>query len=175
MNEIVKTAKITKDKVALYLDISRSIVTESWVPDWKRIMRSTIFDMAMNPQSSTEDYIAYETAIEEIFAYQPEIPQEVAMYRGDPIYDYVEDLIYDLKAGDALRVPALLLFPPKMDEEGNLLGEIRAWQVKENRLLLNNFNPVEGKATFTLKMGGTYDRGTVEVVNGKPVFDVKKA
>lgn len=175
MAEIAKTAKITKDKVALFLDISKTITTSSWVPDWRRLMKSKIFDMAFNVQSTTEDYIAYETPIEETSGYQPEIPQECAMYRGDPIYDFVEDLAYDLQVGDALRVPTLVMFPPKLTEEGKLEGEIRAWQVKEARLILNNFNPVEGKITFNVKLGGTYDRGTVEVADGVPVFTVKKA
>ena len=173
MAEAVKTAKITKDKVAIFLDISKSLTSGSWVPEWKRIEKSTIFDLAFNPQSTTEDYIAYETAIEEISGYQPELPQEIAMYRGDPIYDYVEDLVYDLQVGDALRVPLLLLFPPELDNEGKLAGEIKAWQVKENRLLLSNFNTVEGKITFSLKLGGTYDRGTVTVSGGVPVFSEK--
>lgn len=170
MAEIVKTAKITKDKVAIYLDTSKSITSGSWVPAWKRIKKSTIFDLAFNPQSTTEDYIAYETAIEEISGYQPEIPQEIALYRGDPIYDYIEDLVFDLQVGDALRVPVLLLFPPKLGTDGKLDGDIRAWQIKEARLLLSNFNSVEGKVTFTLKLGGTYDRGTATVADGTPVF-----
>ena len=170
MAEIVKTAKITKDKVAIYLDTSKSITSGSWVPAWKRIKKSTIFDLAFNPQSTTEDYIAYETAIEEISGYQPEIPQEIALYRGGPIYDYIEDLVFDLQVGDALRVPVLLLFPPKLGTDGKLDGDIRAWQIKEARLLLSNFNSVEGKVTFTLKLGGTYDRGTATVADGTPVF-----
>ena len=170
MAEIVKTAKITKDKVAIYLDTSKSITSGSWVPAWKRIKKSTIFDLAFNPQSTTEAYIAYETAIEEISGYQPEIPQEIALYRGDPIYDYIEDLVFDLQVGDALRVPVLLLFPPKLGTDGKLDGDIRAWQIKEARLLLSNFNSVEGKVTFTLKLGGTYDRGTATVADGTPVF-----
>lgn len=163
------TTKITKDKVVPFLDTSNSINSgESWAPNWNRIDKSTIFDLAFNPQSTTEDYIAYETAIEEISAYQPELPQEIALYRGNPIYDYIEDLCYNLKVGDALRVPLLLLWPPQAD------GTIRAWQIKDNRLLLSNYNSVDGKVTFTLKMGGTYDRGTATVMDGKPVFAVKE-
>ena len=173
MAEIVKTRKITKDKVAIFLDTSKTVTSGSWVPEWKRIEKSTVFDLAFNPQSTTEDYIAYETPIEEISGYQPEIQQEIALYRGDPVYDYIEDLVYDLEVGDALRVPALLMFPPKMDASGNLNGDIRAWQVKEARLLLSNYNSVDGKVTFTIKLGGTYDRGTVSVQNGVPVFSAK--
>lgn len=170
MADIVKTVKITKDKVAIFLDTSKTIVTADWQPKWNRIAKSTIFDLAFNPQSTTEDYIAYETPIEEVSGYQPEIPQEIAMYRGDPIYEFIEALVYELEAGDSLRVPCLLMFPPKMGEDGKLNGEIIAWQIPECRLLLSNMNSVEGKITFTLKLGGTYDRGTVVATDGVPEF-----
>lgn len=157
--------KITKNKVIPFLDISGTANTgASWVPVWKRIDKSTIFDLAFNPQSTTEDYIAYETAIEEISGYQPELPQEIALYRGNAVYDYVESLCYNLEVGDALRIPFLLCWAP----EDN--GEIKAWQVKENRLLLSNYNTVEGKVTFNLKIGGDIERGTVTISEGVPVF-----
>lgn len=157
--------KITKNKVIPFLDISGTANTgASWVPVWKRIDKSTIFDLAFNPQSTTEDYIAYETAIEEISGYQPELPQEIALYRGNAVYDYVESLCYNLEVGDALRIPFLLCWAP----EDN--GDIKAWQVKENRLLLSNYNTVEGKVTFNLKIGGDIERGTVTISEGVPVF-----
>lgn len=157
--------KITKDKVAPFLDTSGTInESGSWAPTWKRIDKSTIFDLSFNPQSETQDYIAYETAIEEISGYQPELPQEIALYRGNPIYDYIENLCFDLEVGDALRIPLLLLWPPQDN------GTIRAWQVEENRLLLDNYNSVEGKVSFTLKIGGNIERGTATVSDGVPVF-----
>lgn len=157
--------KITKNKVIPFLDISGTANTgASWVPVWKRIDKSTIFDLAFNPQSTTEDYIAYETAIEEISGYQPELPQEIALYRGNAVYDYVESLCYNLEVGDALRIPFLLCWAPEDD------GKIKAWQVKENRLLLSNYNTVEGKVTFNLKIGGDIERGTVTISEGVPVF-----
>lgn len=157
--------KITKDKVAPFLDTSGTInESGSWEPTWKRIDKSTIFDLSFNPQSETQDYIAYETAIEEISGYQPELPQEIALYRGNPIYDYIESLCFNLEVGDALRIPLLLLWPPQGD------GTIKAWQVEECRLLLDNYNSVEGKVSFTLKIGGNIERGTATVSEGVPVF-----
>lgn len=162
---MAEMVKITKDKVIPFLDISGTIKNEgSWSPEWKRIDKSTIFDLAFNPQSTTEDYIAYETPIEEISGYQPELPQEIALYRGNTIYDYIEDLCYNLEVGDALRVPMLLVWPPQAD------GTMRGWQIKDCRLLLSNYNSVDGKVTFTLKLGGTYDRGTVTLNDGAPTF-----
>lgn len=158
--------KITKNKVIPFLDISGTAVTgDDWQPSWKRIDKSTIFDLAFNPQSSTEDYIAYETAIEEISGYQPELPQEIALYRGNAVYDYIEQLCYKLEVGDALRIPFLLAWPPAET------GEIKGWQVKECRLLLSNYNSVDGKVTFTLKLGGDIERGKITVSEaGVPTF-----
>lgn len=157
--------KITKNKVIPFLDISDSANQGgTWSPIWKRIDKSTIFDLSFNPQSTTEDYIAYETAIEEISGYQPELPQEIALYRGNEVYDYVERLCYNLEVGDALRIPFLLAWPPESD------GSIKGWQVKECRLLLSNYNSVDGKVSFTLKIGGDIERGKVEITEGSPKF-----
>ena len=157
--------KITKNKVIPFLDISDSAnLGGTWSPTWKRIDKSTIFDLSFNPQSTSEDYIAYETAIEEISGYQPELPQEIALYRGNAVYDYVERLCYNLEVGDALRIPFLLCWPPEAD------GSIKGWQVKECRLLLSNYNSVEGKVSFTLKIGGDIERGKVTVTDGIPTF-----
>lgn len=157
--------KITKNKVIPFLDISNSSnAGGTWTPIWKRIDKSTIFDLSFNPQSSSEDYIAYEAAIEEISGYQPELPQEIALYRGNAVYDYVENLCFNLEVGDALRIPFLLAWPPEED------GSIKAWQVKECRLLLSNYNSVDGKVSFTLKIGGDIERGKVTINDGNPVF-----
>lgn len=161
--------KITKNKVIPFIDTSNTINGSSWSPAWARIDKSTIFDLALNPQSESVDYISMESAVEEVSGYQPELPQEIALYRGNPIYDFVEKLCIDLPIGDAIKVPFLLCWPPKPKSGGS--GEdIQAWQVKECRLLLSNYNSVDGKITFTLKLGGTIQKGTVAISNGAPEF-----
>ena len=156
--------KITKNTVIPFIDTSNTINTESWAPVWNRIDKSTIFDLAFNPQSESVDYISYESAIEEVSSYQPELPQEIALYRGNAIYDFVEGLCINLPVGDAVKVPFLLCWPPQDD------NSIKAWQVKECRLLLSNYNSVDGKITFTLNLGGNIDKGTATVESGKPTF-----
>lgn len=158
-------SKITKNKVIPFIDVSKTANSNSWAPTWKRIDKSTIFDLALNPQSESVDYISLESAVEEISSYQPELPQEIALYRGNPIYDFVESLVINLPIGDDLKVPFLLAWPP--DAEDKIAG----WQVKECRLLLGNYNSVDGKIIFTLKLGGTIEKGTVTVTGeGVPNF-----
>ena len=151
--------KITKNHVIPFIDISTN-----GSGTWKRIDKSTIFDLSFNPQSESVDYISMEAAIEEVSSYQPELPQEIALYRGNEIYDFVEGLCIDLPVGDAIKVPFMLAWPPKD-------GTIRAWRVNDCRLLLSNYNSVDGKITFTLKLGGTIEKGTAEVESGAPTFN----
>ena len=160
--------KITKNQVIPFLDISGTINTENHTPEWARIDRSTIFDLALNPNSQETDYSSLEAPIEEVDKYKPELPQEIALYRGNKIYDFVEQMVIDLPIGDAIRVPALICFPPKPGSGSTTT--IAAWQVLDCRLLLSNYNSVDGKITFTLKLGGDIDKGTATITGGVPTF-----
>ena len=157
--------KITKNKVIPFIDISKTINTDNWSPEWKRIDRSTIFDMAFNPQSESVDYISMESAVEEVSSYDLELPQEIALYRGNAIYDFVESMCIDLPIGDDVKVPFLLAWPPKTKDAASVDG----LQVKDARLLLGNYNSVDGKITFTLKLGGDRVKGTISVAEGSGV------
>ena len=77
-------------------------------------------------------------------------------------------MVIDLPIGDAIRVPALICFPPKPGSGSTTT--IAAWQVLDCRLLLSNYNSVDGKITFTLKLGGDIDKGTVTITGGTPSF-----
>lgn len=155
--------KITKNQVIPFIDISGTIGT-TWKPTWKRIDKSTVFDLSFNPQSDSVDYISMEAAIEEVSSYQPELPQEIALYRGNAIYDFVESLCLSLPVGDDVIVPALIAFPP------DSTGKISGWQVKDCRLMLDSYNSVDGKISFTLNLGGDIQKGTIAITDGVPTF-----
>ena len=99
--------KITKNQVIPFIDTSKTVGT-TWAPTWKRIDKSTIFDLAFNAQEETTDYICYENAVTEMQQYQPELPQEIALYRGNPVYDFVEEMCRNLSIGADAVVPFLL-------------------------------------------------------------------
>lgn len=143
------------------LDTSGTYNTQNWTPDWQRIDRSTIFDLNVNPTSEEFDYISYETPITEVTGYAPEMEQEVALYEGNPIFDYMFGLFYDLPVGNAVYVPTLICFAGT---------EKKAWQIKKTACMLKSLNTVDGKLTFTLKMGGDIDRGTYAISNGTATF-----
>jgi hypothetical protein len=154
--------KLNKTQFIPFLDASKTINAGSWVPVWKRIDLSTIFSLNPNPQVTTMDYISYETPVDVIEKYQPELPQEIAIYQGNPVYDFVFAMFHDLPVGSEATVPVLVCF----GGTGKL-----AWQVQNATLVLGELNPVDGKLSFTLKLGGDIEKGTYAITDGVPTFD----
>lgn len=152
--------KLKKHQFIPFLDVSGTM-GGTWVPEWKRIDLSTIFDLDPKPQTETMDYISCEVPVEEVERYQPQLPQEVALYEGDPVYDFVFNLFYELPVGDGVKVPLLMCFGGA--------GK-KAWQVQQCTLELGSLNTVSGKLSFTLHLGGDIERGTYTVANGVPAF-----
>lgn len=153
--------KLKKTDFIPFLDNSKTINTETWTVVWKRIDLSTIFSLNPNPQTTSMDYISYETPVEVIEKYQPELPQEIALYEGNPIYDFVFGMFHDLPVGSAATVPVLICFGGTAK---------KAWQIKNATLVLGDLNTVDGKLSFTLKLGGDITKGTYVITDGAPVF-----
>lgn len=146
--------KLRKHQFIPLIDTSETVHTNEWNPNWQRIKKSTIFALNPNPQTVTQDYISDEFPIEEIEKYLPELPQEVALYEKDPIYDFMFKLFYNLPVGTAIQHPALICFGG---------SEKKAWQIKQTTLVLGELNTVDGKLSFTMKFGGNIDRGTYAI------------
>lgn len=151
--------KLTKDKFIPFLDTNKGSGTASYA----RIDKSTIFALNPNPQSESVDYICYASPVEEIDHYEPELPQEIALYEGNPMYDFIFGMFYDLPVGSAAKVPALLCFAG---------SDKKAWLVPENVIQLGELNTPDGKLSFTLKLGGNIQKGTyaINAETGVPTF-----
>ena len=152
--------KLTKDKFIPFIDTSDTVGTSAWVPTWKRIDLSTIFSLNPNAQEETYDYICYESAVTEVSSYQPELPQEIALYEGNPVYDFLFEKFYNMDAG-ALTVPVLMCFGGS--------GR-KAWQLQAATITLGELNTVDGKLSFTIHLGGNREKGTYTITEGVPVF-----
>ena len=150
--------KLTKDKFIPFIDVDEDDTFAA--NEWTRIDLSTIFELAMNPQTETMDYICYENAVEEVTANQPELPQEIALYEGNPMYDYIAEKFYNMPKGVECKVPFLLCF-------GGTTA--RAWR-GICTLVFGSLSTTDGKITFTMRMGGDIDKGTFTISDGVPTF-----
>lgn len=140
-----------------FLDTSKG----SGTPTWKRIDKSTIFALNPNPQTETNDYICYETPVTDVDHYEPELPQEIVMNEGNPMYDFIYSQFYDLPVGEEAKVPCLICFPGTGKQ---------AWKIDDTVLVLGEMNTVDRKISFTLNLGGDITRGTYTITDGVPSF-----
>lgn len=150
--------KLTRDQFIPFLDTAKDSTFAA--NTWKRIDYSTIFELTVGEQEEDMDYICYANAVTEINSNKPELPQEIACYEGNPIYDFMFQQLYNLPVGSDVKVPFLMCFGGK---------EKKAWRCMAT-LTSKVLNTVDGKITFSIKMGGDIEKGTYEITEGAPTF-----
>ena len=148
--------KITKNMCMPFIDVSATSTA-----DWQRIDKSTVFEIEMNAETESFDYISQELPTEEIAGYAPSMDQEIATYRGNPIYEFMFQRFYNCSTAHG---KSLICFPA--DES----GKQRAWLVTDTSFVLNAMNWAEGKITWSMRFGGDIQRGTYTVADGVPSF-----
>ena len=150
--------KLTRNQFIPFLDTAKdSTFTAN---TWKRIDYSTIFELTMNEQEEDMDYICYENAVTEINANKPELPQEIACYEGNPIYDFMFEQFFNMPTGSDVKVPFLMCFGG---------SEKKAWRCMAT-ITSKVLNTDEGKITFSIKLGGYIEKGTYKIETGTPTF-----
>lgn len=150
--------KLTRDKFIPFLDTAKDATFVA--STWKRIDYSTIFELSVGEQTEDMDYICYENAVTEVKSNKPELPQEIACYEGNPVYDFMIKELYNLPTGDSCKVPFLLCFggEDKLAWRGvcTITGKV--------------LNTVDGKITFTMSIGGSIEKGSYSITEGVPTF-----
>lgn len=156
-NNVVET-KIKKNQYIPFLDVKEDLTLAAC--EWKRIDKSTVLSIAMNPQTETNEWIHLENAEEDVVSNQPELGQEIACYEGNAIYDFLFAKFYDMPTGEKCKVPFLMCFGGK---------DKKAWRTVAT-IVLDSLDAVAGKLTYTIKLGGNVEKGTYAVTEGVPTF-----
>ena len=149
--------KLKKSQFIMFLDTAKDTTFAASV--WARIRKSTVFELGINPQSESREWIDSDTPEEEVTSNQPEMGQECALYEGDPLFDFLYDMMLSLPSGEDVKVPYLACFGGSKQ---------RAWRGVAT-ILFDTLNSVDGKITFTIKFN-TVEQGTYTVVDGTPTF-----
>ena len=140
--------KLTRNQFIPFLDTAKDSTFTS--NTWKRIDYSTIFELTMNEQEEDMDYICFENAVTEINSNKPELPQKIACYAGNPIYDFMAKEFFEMPTGSDTKVPFLMCFGGT--------GK-KAWRCTAT-ITSKVLNTVDGKITVSIKLGGDIDKGT---------------
>ena len=155
--------KLTRDKFIPFLDTKKDLTFAT--STWKRIDYSTIFELTMGEQEEDMDYICYANAVTEINSNKPELPQEIACYEGNPIYDFMFQQFYDMPVGADVKVPFLMCFGGTGKKAWRCIATITS----------KVLNTVDGKITFSIKLGGDIEKGTYTISDGAPTFTSTEA
>lgn len=163
MGDLVK-----KTKIVPFLNTSATST-----PVWTQIKKSTSFDLNTNPQVKTFDFISSEQPEEEIDSYQPNLAQALTMFKGEPDYQHIFDMLYELPTGANAHRDVLIVFYQETAEytpEGETESETvyKAWKV-DSLVKVNQLETTNEQINFELGFN-SIKRGAAEIVSNAPVF-----
>lgn len=153
--------RLKKHKTIPFLDTSSGDI-----PEWARIGKSTVFDLVLNAQTEENDFIQDEMKTTEIMSYSPSLAQELQCNKGDPAFDYLYEMFFNLPTGEDVKKNLLIVFDGNQGTEEEPV--FRAWNAGAT-LTLDHFDSVTEKIYFSFAIN-SIERGTATVENEKPVF-----
>lgn len=133
---------------------------------WSRIGKTTVFDLVLNAQTEDNDFIENEMTTTDITSYKPELAQELQANKGDPAFDYLYDMFFNLPTGEEVKRPLLIVFAGNVGSEE--APKFKAWKTTST-LVLDHFDSVAEKIYFKFSIINI-ERGTATVSDGEPVY-----
>lgn len=155
--------RLKKFKTIPFLNISTT-ASENWA----RIGKSTIFDLVLNAQTEDNDFIEDEMTTTDVMYYKPELAQELQANKGDPAFDYLYDMFFNLPTGEEVKKNLLIVFAGNIGSEE--APKFNAWNTTAT-LILDHFDSVAEKIYFKFSII-KIERGTCTVSEGTPTFTV---
>jgi hypothetical protein len=158
-------AKLTRDLFIPLIDRNKLTGAAAEGFDWVRVDKSTVFALAFNPQEETFSYIDAPNDATEISSYRPELPQEIVLDSGNPLYVAMHDFCMSMPIGSDAEVPCLLVMPDSSTGEAT-----KGYLWEHATISPTELNSVDGKLTFSMKLNGVKKNGTVTASGGTFVF-----
>ena len=160
MSDLVK-----KTKVVPFINTGTSEI-----PTWTQIKKSTSFTLSMNPQTKTFDFISSETPQNEIDSYQPSLAQSLTMFKGEPDYDAIFDMLFHRATGADAHRDALIVFYKESytASEEPAVVYYKAWKI-DALVTINQMDTVNENIDFDLALNEITD-GAVTVSSGAPTW-----
>ena len=122
--------------------------------------------MVLNAQTEENDFIENEMATTDITSYKPELAQELQANKGDPAFDYLYDMFFNLPTGEDVKKNLLIVFAGNIGTDET--PKFKAWNTTST-LILDHFDSVAEKIYFKFSIINI-DRGNCTVNNGVPTF-----
>ena len=132
-------------------------------PVWARIGKSTIFDLTLNANIVTSDFIEDEMPTDDVTYYKPTLPQELQTNAGDASFDYIYEMFKALPTGEDIKKEILICF-------AGATSPVDAW-LTNSSVILKDLNSVDEKILFDININ-KIENGTVTFngETGAPTF-----
>lgn len=154
---------LNRSKSLIFVDTGDS--TSSYT--WTRIDKSTVFDLQLNAVTNDYDFIDDDNTVSELDKYQPSMDQEIMTVVGNDMYEYMENLFYNLPSGEDAKKPTLIVFPRNISTDST--ASYHAWLCPKSTITLKNFDSQAKKIYWTIAFNNI-TKGTATVNDGVPVF-----
>ena len=150
--------RLKKHKFIPYINVS-----DTSTASWARIGKSTIFDLTLNANLVTSDFIEDEMPTDDVTYYKPTLPQELQTNAGDASFDYIYDMFKSLPTGEDIKKQILIVF-------AGTGSSCDAW-LTESSVILKDLNSVDEKILFDLNINKiTAGTVTFDSTTGAPTF-----
>ena len=153
--------RLKKHKTIPFLNTSATSTAS-----WARIGKSTVFDLVMNAQTETNDFIEDEMPTTDVTHYEPSLAQELQCNKGDDAFDYLYDMFFNCPTGEDVKKELLIVFAGNVGTSQS--PSYNAWDT-ESTLILDHFDSVAEKIYFSFNIN-KITRGTATVSDGVPSF-----
>ena len=142
--------RLKKHKFIPYINVSNTST-----PSWARIGKSTIFDLTLNANIVTSDFIEDEMPTDDVTYYKPTLPQELQTNAGDASFDYIYEMFKSLPTGEDIKKEILICF-------AGASSPVDAW-LTNSSVILKDLNSVDEKILLDININ--------KITNGTVTFD----
>lgn len=157
--DVIKTSSI-----AAFLNTTPSAEAESWA----RFRKQNEINIKYDAEVSEENYIDEDGPTSEVERYKVSFDGEYVAYKGDAIFDYLDEIRQSRATGTAAETDVMLVYI--YDSE----GEAYSAEKSTAAITITEFGGEGGggKAhiNYTVNLNGDPKRGTCTITNGKPAF-----
>ena len=129
----------------------------------------TDFGIDYNPQKENEKWIINDNTTTENEGYQLSGGVEQTAYKGDPVFDYVENIAYNLDLNDKAKTQILEVYKYRYTKEEGGAIKYQA-RIFDCLISITSTDGDKAKINYDIDINGDPILGTVTFVEGAPVF-----
>lgn len=171
MSETGEIKKIKRTEFATFLNVG----TKS-TPEWARVGKGvTGQTVAYNPTVTEEQYIDEESGTSSIEAYKVNVPTPQTAYKGDAVFDYVDNIRRRRLVNADAETEILFVYLYEKTVEGSEPSQTIKYAAEKNNcaIQIDDFGGDAGNPVvlnYTINLNGDPTLGNVTINSGEITF-----